>query len=320
MFSSFSEGLSSWWSKKEEKEEGEGEGEGEKREAEEEGEKEENQETGWTKGIDVATGLFQSVSGYAVSITENVKKQVTEKTSTSFIGEFQKEQDKFVRNQQRLKDASVPPWDSRNVLREPPPEVNFTFEYSRIAPVAMVMLKEDPRLQKLRFELVPKKVSEEIFWRNYFYRVSLAKQSVQLSTLSSANSKTSIEEREQPQAEERRGEGGEGEGGKKKEEVDSPTKVTASETDEQVDEFISDHPYNIDPEAVTKETLKKELSQLGVEPVEGEEGGGGGGGIDDGELWDELQAELKDLDLEEDNDDGLLVDWEEEMKEMMNND
>ena len=49
-----------------------------------------------------------------------------------------------------------------------------------------------------------------------------------------ANSKTSIEEREQPQAEERGGEGGEGEGGKKKEEVDSPTKVTASETDEQV--------------------------------------------------------------------------------------
>ena len=49
MFSSFSEGLSSWWSKKEEEEEGEGE----KREGEgQEGEKEQNQETGWTKGID----------------------------------------------------------------------------------------------------------------------------------------------------------------------------------------------------------------------------------------------------------------------------
>ena len=43
------------------------------------------------------------------------------------------------------------------MLREPPPEVEFPFEYSRISPVAMVMLKEDPRLQKLRFELVPKK-------------------------------------------------------------------------------------------------------------------------------------------------------------------
>ena len=58
-----------------------------------------------------------------------------------------------------------------------------------------------------------------------------------------------------------------------------------------------------------------------MESKEGEgDGEGGGGGIDDGELWDELQAELKDLDLDEDNDDGLLVDWEEEMKEMMKND
>ena len=29
------------------------------------------------------------------------------------------------------------------------------------------------------------RVKEEVFWRNYFYRVSLIKQSVQLSTLSS---------------------------------------------------------------------------------------------------------------------------------------
>ena len=36
--------------------------------------------------------------------------------------------------------------------------MNFSFEYSRVAPVAMVMLKEDPRLQMLRFELVPKKL------------------------------------------------------------------------------------------------------------------------------------------------------------------
>lgn len=33
--------------------------------------------------------------------------------------------------------------------------------------------------------LIPFRVSEEIFWRNYFYRVSLAKQSVQLSSMAS---------------------------------------------------------------------------------------------------------------------------------------
>ena len=47
--------------------------------------------------------------------------------------------------------------DSRNVLREPPPGVQFQFDFAKSFPVAMAILKEDPRLQKLRFELVPKK-------------------------------------------------------------------------------------------------------------------------------------------------------------------
>ena len=32
-----------------------------------------------------------------------------------------------------------------------------------------------------RYELVPKKVKEDEFWRNYFYRVGLAKQSFELA-------------------------------------------------------------------------------------------------------------------------------------------
>ena len=32
-----------------------------------------------------------------------------------------------------------------------------------------------------RYELVPKKVKEDDFWRNYFYRVGLAKQSFELA-------------------------------------------------------------------------------------------------------------------------------------------
>jgi hypothetical protein len=222
-------------------------------------------------------------------------------------------------------DASVPPWvgyneeeqlkaqileissDSRNVLREPPPEVEFPFDYPRAAPVAMVMLKEDSRLQKLRFDLVPKKVSEETFWRNYFYRVSLIKQSVQISTLSSAGSQTVIEEREgQPLAAD--------------DEKNADNTTTKEEqikvetnADETVDEFISDHPYNAEAEHVTKETLKRELSQLGV--AEGEEGSA----VNENELWDELQAELKELDLQDDQvDEGLLlVDWDQEIKSFM---
>jgi len=33
----------------------------------------------------------------------------------------------------------------------------------------------------MRYELVPKKVKEDEFWRNYFYRVGLIKQSFELS-------------------------------------------------------------------------------------------------------------------------------------------
>ena len=47
--------------------------------------------------------------------------------------------------------------DSRNVLRNPPPGVQFNFDFAKSYPVAMAMLKEDSRLQKLRFDLVPKK-------------------------------------------------------------------------------------------------------------------------------------------------------------------
>ena len=33
----------------------------------------------------------------------------------------------------------------------------------------------------MRYELVPKKVKEDEFWRNYFYRVGLVKQSFELT-------------------------------------------------------------------------------------------------------------------------------------------
>ena len=71
--------------------------------------------------------------------------------------------------------------DSRNFLRAPPGGVNFDLETSGVAAHALVLLKEDPRLERMRYELVPKKVKEDEFWRNYFYRVGLVKQSFELT-------------------------------------------------------------------------------------------------------------------------------------------
>lgn len=42
---------------------------------------------------------------------------------------------------------------------------------------------DDPALEKMRFELVPKIITEENFWRNYFYRVSLICQAGDLGAL-----------------------------------------------------------------------------------------------------------------------------------------
>ncbi|XP_029427281.1 synapse-associated protein 1-like isoform X2 [Rhinatrema bivittatum] len=122
--------------------------------------------------------------------------------SETILGDFKKEQEKFV-SEQRSKSAGCTeaPWvgyqeeeiirqqilalskERRNLLRAPPAGVPFRFEFERWAPVAVLMLQEDPALNKMRYELVPKRITEEVFWRNYFYRVSLIKQSAQLASL-----------------------------------------------------------------------------------------------------------------------------------------
>lgn len=102
-------------------------------------------------------------------------------------------------------------------MRSPPAGVEFNFEFEVTYPIALAILAEDPNLEKMRFELVPKvyvflfdkyfclkkniplfchqlhllffahfdlySISEENFWRNYFYRVSLICQANELSSM-----------------------------------------------------------------------------------------------------------------------------------------
>lgn len=96
--------------------------------------------------------------------------------------------------------------DKRTFIRSPPSGVKFDFDPDRSASTALALLEEDERLEKMRsnlrneeflsglffliflllsfrYELVPKKVKESMFWRNYFYRVSLIQQSYELKDL-----------------------------------------------------------------------------------------------------------------------------------------
>lgn len=154
-----------------------------------------------------ATSATKKLSDSMVETAQTIKKSVEEGKidgiiDKTFLGDFQKEQEKFVQEKKAKKsEAAVPPWvgyneeetiqqqilalsaDKRNFLRDPPAGVQFHFDMEQMYPLAAVMLEEDQLLNRMRFDLVPKHVKEEVFWRNYFYRVSLIKQSAQLTAL-----------------------------------------------------------------------------------------------------------------------------------------
>ncbi|KAM5181753.1 synapse-associated protein 1 [Mantella aurantiaca] len=152
----------------------------------------------------ISDSVAETANTLKKSVEEGKIDGIIEKT---IIGDFQKEQDKFVHEKNVKKtEAAVPPWvgyseeetiqqqilalsaDRRNFLRDPPAGVHFNFQFDQMYPVALVMLQEDELLNRMRFDLVPKLVKEEAFWRNYFYRVSLIKQSAQLTALAAQQS------------------------------------------------------------------------------------------------------------------------------------
>ncbi|GLV41687.1 Synapse-associated protein 47kD [Carabus blaptoides fortunei] len=148
----------------------------------------------------IGSFLYSAVNKAGKTVSEasaKIKKTVEE---NSILGEFNREQDAFVKGKAGSNsDAAVPPWvgcaneeslkeeclslstDRRNFVRSPPAGVDFQFDYDISYPIAIATMTEDPNLEKMRFELVPKVISEENFWRNYFYRVSLICQANELS-------------------------------------------------------------------------------------------------------------------------------------------
>uniref|UniRef100_A0A2K5YRJ7 Synapse-associated protein 1 n=1 Tax=Mandrillus leucophaeus TaxID=9568 RepID=A0A2K5YRJ7_MANLE len=173
---------------------------------------------------DFGNYLFNFASAATKKITESVaetaqtiKKSVEEGKIDGIIDkpqvEFFKSNAYVHTTHNKKSEAAVPPWvdtndeetiqqqilalsaDKRNFLRDPPAGVQFNFDFDQMYPVALVMLQEDELLSKMRFALVPKLVKEEVFWRNYFYRVSLIKQSAQLTALAAQQQAAGKEEK-----------------------------------------------------------------------------------------------------------------------------
>lgn len=90
------------------------------------------------------------------------------------LADFTKEQQEFMKEHGSGLEASDPPWvgveneeevkkeiislsqDKRNFVRNPPAGLTFEFDLQSSLPVALSILKEDPQLAKMRFEVVPK--------------------------------------------------------------------------------------------------------------------------------------------------------------------
>ncbi|KAI1294779.1 Synapse-associated protein 1 [Halotydeus destructor] len=194
----------------------------------------------------VANKAGQTVTGAAKTIKHTVE-------SNTLFSDFTKEQQDFMKDHGGHIEMGIAPWlgceneeemkeqvislsqDKRNFVRNPPSKVQFDFDLQSSLPIALAILKEDENLSKMRFEIVPKLVNEETFWRNYFYRVSLLKQSTQANSVKGSKAWGSTDSSE----------------------AEGPDEITPSS--EQA-EFVSDS-FAGD---VSAEDLQKGMRQLGV--------------------------------------------------------
>ncbi|XP_068581477.1 synapse-associated protein 1-like [Cebidichthys violaceus] len=265
-----------------------------------------------------ASSASKKLSESVVETAQTLKKSVGEGRINDIIdktilGEFQKEQEKFVQEKKaKTSGAAVAPWvgsaeedviqqqilalsaDKRNFLRDPPAGVPFHFDAEQMYPSAALMLEEDELLRKMRFHLVPKQVKEEVFWRNYFYRVSLIKQSARLTALAAQ------------QAAERRREETTSETVQRQDVVKEKSppvvcsaKPKSSEDEEEIpsgSELVSD----AFDSKINEDDLRKEMEQLKETPD-----------------WErELQEELQDYDVLADNE-NRDDRWDKEIEEML---
>ncbi|KAM9357972.1 synapse-associated protein 1-like [Symphorus nematophorus] len=280
--------------------------------------------------------LSESVAETAQTLKKSVEEgKINGIIDKTILGDFQKEQERFVQEQKAKKsDAAVPPWvgyneeetiqqqilalsaDKRNFLRDPPAGVQFHFDCEQMYPVAMVMLEEDELLRKMRFHLVPKQVKEEVFWKNYFYRVSLIKQSAQLTALAAQQA---AERREVDKT-------GTSPGTVRQKDVvkrKTPpairtTKPKTSEDEEEIStsppvtEFVSDA---FDSCKINEDDLRKEMEQLVLDKREHPNTQ-----KEETADWErELQEELQEYDVLDDNE-NRDDNWDREIEEMLKED
>lgn len=149
----------------------------------------------------IGTFLFSIANKAGQTVTQTAKQVKQAVENTSILTDLSREQQEFIKELGSSIQAGELPWaeyqlhdqlkaneireqiltlsqDKRNFVRNPPSEANFEFDPQKSYSIALSLLREDPNLSKMRYELIPKLVDEDTFWRNYFYRVSMLKQQI----------------------------------------------------------------------------------------------------------------------------------------------
>lgn len=248
------------------------------------------------------------VGQVATNASNLIKEKVSTVSTTNMLSEFNKEQESFIKSKTNSHEGlGLAPWvgynnedelkakilalseDRRTFVRAPPSGMSFEFDYNSVAATAMALLQEDPNLNKMRYELVPKKVKEEEFWRNYFYRLSLIKQSFELKDLERAELDSSLKQDSAVKPTENR--------------TDIPEDLDITGQENVDDEFVSES-YQASTSDIAE--AEESIKNLGVATKGNEE-------------WEaELEGELNEFEVvggKEDN-----AEWENEIQEMLDED
>lgn len=125
----------------------------------------------------IGTFLFSMANKAGQTVTQTAKQVKHAVENTSILTDFTREQQEFIKEHGGSMQAGELPWadcvdeakcadireqvlslsqDKRNFVRGPPSDASFQFDAQQSYPIALSLLKEDPNLGKMRFELVPK--------------------------------------------------------------------------------------------------------------------------------------------------------------------
>lgn len=162
-----------------------------------------SEQPSYTAAYDYGKKFGGLLYNFASNASHQVMTHADKLVEGTVLQDFSQERDKFEQDQKSMaknKGESSLPWsgfeeedemkrqilalsaDERNFLRDPPQGIDFNFDLDQNCHTAMALLEADKNLQNMRYDLVPKKMKEEVFWRNYFYRVTLITQSAHLKS------------------------------------------------------------------------------------------------------------------------------------------